>query len=100
MIHIWEYFQRQDNFDKINELFGEQFAQDLLKVDSDESWQGTVYYNLACVYALADKIDSSLKNIARALSLNPGLKEWSRQDSDLASIQDHPDFLALFQPDE
>ena len=53
-------------------------------------------YNLACVYALSGLKDKALPALKEAFALNPGLLEWSKQDSDLNSLRQEPEFLALF----
>jgi tetratricopeptide (TPR) repeat protein len=74
----------------------EEAAKLLEELDEGESWRGTVRYNLACHYALAGEAKRAIEELGQALKLNPGLVEWSKQDSDLASIREKPGYLALY----
>ena len=54
-------------------------------------------YNLACYYALSGQKAQALAELAQALTTNPDLIEWSKQDSDLNSLRDDPAYQALYQ---
>jgi adenylate cyclase len=71
----------------------------LLAVDPSPEWHGVIYYNLACHYALTGMPDKALDSLQASLELNPGLKEWSRQDSDLLPLHGHPQFSAVVGSD-
>jgi tetratricopeptide (TPR) repeat protein len=64
--------------------------------DSDD-WQGTTLYNLACIYALHGEPARAIELLGKALVLNPGLIDWSKEDSDLDALRQDPAFLALYQ---
>ncbi|MBN1680949.1 MAG: ClbS/DfsB family four-helix bundle protein [Anaerolineae bacterium] len=96
MSHLWDYLQQRGYDEKLTDLFGEQFAKRLLAVHDADDWRGTVFYNLACIYALSGKTDLAITNLADGLRLNPSLTEWSKEDSDLASIRDEPGYKALY----
>lgn len=74
----------------------EEAAKLLAELDEGQSWQGTVRYNLACHYALIGETVRAIEELGQALELNPGLVEWSKQDSDLKSIREEPGYLALY----
>jgi tetratricopeptide (TPR) repeat protein len=74
----------------------EEAADLLAELSENGSWQGIIQYNLACHYALIGEIDRALEGLREALLLNPELTEWSKQDSDLASIRDAPGYQALY----
>jgi tetratricopeptide (TPR) repeat protein len=74
----------------------EEAARLLEELDEGENWRGTVRYNLACHYALVGETERAIEELREALELNPGLVEWSKQDSDLASIREEPGYLALY----
>ena len=74
----------------------EHIAQMLVALDPDPIWQGTVQYNLACVYALSGQKEKALQKLKTSLALNPQLEEWSQQDSDLDSLRQDPAYLALY----
>jgi tetratricopeptide (TPR) repeat protein len=86
------YWQRGDTI-RATEL---QEASAAAVADMPE-WYGSARYNLACMYALTGQADKALAELGAALQLNPGLVEWSKQDSDLASLHDHPVYRALYQ---
>ncbi|GAB4530863.1 MAG: hypothetical protein Kow0063_09490 [Anaerolineae bacterium] len=75
----------------------ERIAQNMGKLDDSDAWQGAVTYNLACHYALNDQAETALEMLRRAFKLNPGLVDWSREDSDLDALRDLPDFQALYE---
>ncbi|HEY7381268.1 MAG TPA: hypothetical protein VH572_08670 [Gaiella sp.] len=53
-----------------------------------------VLYNLACAEARAGLTDAALAHLARALELRPSLRDWARQDEDLAALRERPDWPA------
>jgi len=97
MIHVWGYLVEIGYTDKLAPIFGEEFADLLLELDDSGNWQGLTQYNQACIYALTGKLEKSLTTLGKALKLNPGLKEWSQQDSDLAAIRDKPEYMKLYE---
>jgi len=74
----------------------EQASQAMAGLDPDPKWQGNVRYNLACVYALSGLKNKAIPELKEAFALNSSLLEWSRQDSDLNSLHQEPEFLALY----
>jgi len=74
----------------------EKAAKLLSELDESQSWQGSVRYNLACHYALAGETEAAIEELREALELSPELTEWSKEDSDLASIREEPDYKALY----
>ena len=68
----------------------------LLAVDPAGAWHGIVHYNLACHYAQTGMADKALDSLRAALELSPGLREWSRQDSDLAPLHEDLRFSSGF----
>jgi hypothetical protein len=74
----------------------EEVAKMAVELVEDKDWQGVVRYNLACHYALVEEREKAIGELAKALELNPGLVEWSKEDSDLASIRKEPGYLALY----
>ena len=97
MFHMWEYLEKHGYADLVADLFGEQFFERMLALQDDDGWRGTAYYNMACQYALTGSSEKAINNLAQALRLNPGLIEWSQQDSDLDSLRDDPAFQALYE---
>jgi len=77
-----------------------QLAEDLphlmLQDYNDAKGRGITLYNQGCLYALAGQPDRAVSKLGEALTLNPGLVEWSQQDPDLASLRGRDDYQALY----
>ncbi len=52
-----------------------------------------VMYSTACWQALAGRPDEAWETLQRALELDPKVREWAKDDEDLASIRDRLDAL-------
>ena len=76
----------------------ESMAASLAALDVSPIWIGTIAYNLACHYALCGETEKAIGKLAEALQLNPDLIEWSKGDSDLASLRDDPSYKSLYTP--
>ncbi|HDZ91014.1 MAG: tetratricopeptide repeat protein [Deltaproteobacteria bacterium] len=50
------------------------------------------YYNLACLFALTARPKEALRYLKRAVSINPEVKAWAREDADLKGLRGHPGF--------
>jgi hypothetical protein len=66
-------------------------------VDDSPRARGTNLYNLACFYALHGMPEKAVQSLSDSFSLRPDLVDWSRQDTDLDSLRDLPDFQSLFR---
>jgi len=95
VLHYAEFARRRDRTAAATRWM-EGAAPLLLAVDPADEWHGVVRYNLACYYAQIGMPDKALDSLRMSLELNPGLVEWSRQDSDLTLLHQDPRFLALF----
>ena len=60
--------------------------------ENDDQWQG--HYNLACLEALTNHPDAAIKHLARAIELDPQVKEYAAKDEDFDDLRDRPDFPA------
>jgi tetratricopeptide (TPR) repeat protein len=49
-------------------------------------------YNLACAEALADRGDTAVEHLKRAVELRPEFVDLAREDEDFASLRDRPDW--------
>jgi tetratricopeptide (TPR) repeat protein len=49
-------------------------------------------YGLACAEALAGRTEDALGHLRRALELEPKWSDHARQDTDLDSLREHPDW--------
>lgn len=58
-----------------------------------------VAYGLAALDCLTGHAEDSLKNLARAISLNPALRFQARNDSDFQNLSEDPRFTELLYPD-
>jgi len=96
MIHVWELLQKSGRTDTLIEIFGENFAEMLQKLDPSDHWQGLIEYNQACLFALSGELTKSINALEKALKLNPDLTEWSKQDADLEAIRALPAYQALY----
>lgn len=50
------------------------------------------HYNLACVCALMGETTSSIAHLRMASSLDPNVKKWAREDTDLNNLRGIPQF--------
>lgn len=58
---------------------------------------GRIRYNAACAYARAGLPDRALAELKEGVRHVPTyLSDWPRQDPDLASLRDNPEFIAMF----
>jgi len=58
-----------------------------------------VAYGLAALDCLTGHVEDSLKNLARAIGLNPALRFQARNDSDFQNLSEDPRFTELLYPD-
>ncbi len=77
--------------------FQEALSARLSQLDvDDQNWQANVIYNMACQHALSGQKAKAIDELRQALKLNPGLTEWSKEDSDLVSLREDPEYKALY----
>ncbi|HKQ57024.1 MAG TPA: protein kinase [Candidatus Eisenbacteria bacterium] len=58
---------------------------------------GRIRYNAACTYARAGLADRALAELREGTRNLPSfLTDWPRNDPDLASLHDHPEFIRMF----
>jgi quercetin dioxygenase-like cupin family protein len=55
----------------------------------------TLHYNLACLEAVEGRRDSALDELRKAIDARPDVAGWAREDDDLVSLRDDPEFRAL-----
>ena len=96
IFHLSDFYMRTGDLEQANRL-QEETAHSLVDLDPSESWQSVVIYNLACHHALTGKKEKAIRGLQKALSLNPGLIEWSKQDTDLDSLRQENEYQALYQ---
>jgi hypothetical protein len=96
IIHLGGVYNEIGRADEMNR-FQEVLTRELIHLaPEDNNWQGIVIYNLACQHALSGQKARAIEELRKGLRLNPGLTEWSKEDSDLDSLRDEPDYLATY----
>jgi hypothetical protein len=94
VLHFSEHARRQGRTASATRWM-EGLSRSLEPIDASPEWRGNIQFNLACHHALSGDPDKAFDALRVGLTLNPGLKEWSQQDSDLTSLHDDPRFSAL-----
>jgi tetratricopeptide (TPR) repeat protein len=95
--HLAEYYFNRGDSNYAVKLH-EQSATLARELSDSPEWLGVVIYNLACGYALSGQHKRAINELGKALKLNSGLTEWSREDPDLASIRVYSGYISLYQP--
>jgi tetratricopeptide (TPR) repeat protein len=93
--HLASYSAAQGQADGALQL-QQQANAELAKLDDSPQWRGGLLYNMACIHALAGQPDGAIDELRQALALRPDLAEWSKEDTDLASLRDRADYQALY----
>lgn len=93
--HLTQYYAEHAQVRRGTEL-SEEAADRLAQLDDSPDWRGVVRYNLACYYALAGQAEKAMDALREALRLAPDLTEWSKQDPDLVSLRERPDYQSLY----
>ncbi len=57
---------------------------------------GTIKYNLARFYALSGQHPEAIRILRKALKLNPKLIEQSKEEPDLSSVREQPEYKSLY----
>jgi tetratricopeptide (TPR) repeat protein len=94
MDHVANLYLERGDFEGAQAL-RERVSEGMAALDESDTWQGTTKYNLACFYALHDKPQQALTLLKIALKRAPNLIEWSKQDDDLDSLRELPEFQAM-----
>jgi tetratricopeptide (TPR) repeat protein len=68
---------------------GFECAKRALSIDPEDP---CVLYNIACIYALAGKVEEAINYFERSIETGYAHKEWIENDCYLDSIRDHPRF--------
>lgn len=71
-----------------------EWTRRALTIDPEET--GTLY-NVACIHSLLGEKDQALDLLEEAVRHGFGHKEWLENDSDFATLRDHPRFRSLLQ---
>jgi tetratricopeptide (TPR) repeat protein len=84
LINLGDYVSAREHLDKL--------SKQVPKADY-------VAYGLAALDCLTGHVEDSLKNLARAISLNSTLRFQARNDSDFQNLSEDPRFTELLYPD-
>jgi tetratricopeptide (TPR) repeat protein len=84
LINLGDYVGAREHLDKL--------SKSVPKADY-------VPYGLAALDCLTGHVEDSLKNLARAIGLNPALRFQARNDSDFQNLSEDPRFTELLYPD-
>jgi tetratricopeptide (TPR) repeat protein len=76
--------QQAEKWDEVIALYNEALAE--------RPEHAALYYNLACMEALAGRPNDALAHLERAIELRPEFAEAAAKDEDFASIKDDPRF--------
>jgi hypothetical protein len=93
IVHYADHCRRRGDLGRAAQLHEASVAA----VADWPEWYGVARYNLACFYALSRQSDKAIVELREALRLRPDLLEWSKQDTDLASLRDDPAYQVLYQ---
>jgi tetratricopeptide (TPR) repeat protein len=84
LINVGDYVGAREHLDKL--------SKQVPKADY-------VAYGLAALDCLTGKMEDSMRNLSRAIGLNPALRFQARNDSDFQNLSEDPRFTELLYPD-
>jgi len=84
LINLGDYVSAREHLDKL--------SKQVPKADY-------VAYGMAALDCLTGHVEDSLRNLARAVTLNPTLRFQARNDSDFQNLSEDPRFTELLYPD-
>jgi len=84
LINVGDYVSAREHLDKL--------SKQAPKADY-------VAYGLAALDCLTGHVEDSLRNLGRAITLNPALRFQARNDSDFQNLSEDPRFTELLYPD-
>jgi hypothetical protein len=96
IIHLSDWHIKRGDPSRAARMYQEMTAQ-LTGLDDSPEWQGTIRYNNACSFSLLGDKETAIHELREAFKLNPGLMEWSQQDTDLEPIRGEAEYKALFE---
>jgi len=96
LVHFAQAAIEHGNIEEARRL-NERMAETMVALDDLPYAQGVAAYNLACFYALTGRPGRAIELLGKALPLAPSLVDWSKEDSDLVSLRELPEYLALYE---
>lgn len=94
MRHLAELYVDQGDGDHGLQL-QEHAAKLQEQLDDSPGWRASVYYNLACFYAITGYRSRAINGLEKAFGISPDLIAWSKTDSEIDSIRDDPGYMNL-----
>lgn len=91
----WVHLHRGD-LQRAREIH-EALAQAQIDMDGSPASRALALYNLACFYALSGEPVKAIDLLSQALPLRADLVDWSKQDPDLDSLRELPEYRALYK---
>jgi hypothetical protein len=92
--HLSEFYVHRGDTARARQIL-QASAQDLRDFEPSDVGRGLALYNLACLYAGMGEPTQAIALLREVFPYRPELKEWSKQDDDLAALRDLPEFQAL-----
>ena len=96
LIHISDHYKKSGEIERAADVVGTLATKDA-DLDDTPEWQGVIKYNLACRHSLLDEKALAIDRLREALTLNPGLLDWSKEDPDLEAIRGEPACQAIYE---
>jgi hypothetical protein len=96
VIHLSEWHIKRGYPARAAEMY-QEMTRELTSLDDSPDWQGIIRYNNACSLSLLGDKETAINELREALKLNPGLTEWSRQDTDFEPIRGEAGYKALYE---
>ena len=96
VIHLSEWHIKRGYPARAAEMYQET-TRELISLNDGPAWQGTIRYNNACSFSLLGDKETAINELREALKLNPGLTEWSKQDSDFEPIRGEARYQSLYE---
>ena len=86
--HLVQYYSDRKDLSRAIQI-REKCASRVIQAEVPAWVKGWFLYNLACFYALQNQLEKAAAHLQEALTLAPGLTEWSKSDPDLVALRDH-----------
>lgn len=94
LTHVTDGYLKLGDTTRVDRL-ADQMVTDILSLDDSPRNHGTTLYNRACFYALTGNNQKALETLRQSMVSRPDLKQWAKEDTDLAGLRDDPEFIAL-----
>jgi DinB superfamily len=85
--HLAQYYSDRHTLPRAIQI-REKCANRIMQAEVPAWVKGSFLYNLACFYVQQNQLEQAAARLQEALTLAPGLAEWSKSDPDLAALRD------------